>query len=706
VKAVDHLHPALTHHIVNSLGWGTLRPLQEEGIEPILAGKHALLLAPTAAGKTEAAFFPVLSRMLSENWTGLSVLYICPLKALLNSLHTRLDQYCNLVGRTCAVWHGDISASVKGQILEEPPDCLLTTPESLEVLLISSRVDKRSLFGNLRAVVVDEIHSFAGDDRGWHLIAVLERLTKLSGRELQRIGLSATVGNADNLICWLAGHCAGYMEVINPENVGAVKPEVQLDYVGSLANAALVISQLHRGEKRLVFCDSRSRVEELTSLLRQRDIETYVSHSSLSADERRRAEAAFNGGTNCVIVATSTLELGIDVGDLDRVIQIDSPATVASFLQRMGRTGRRSGTSRNFLFLTTSKEALIRAAGLIQLWGEGYVEPVAPPPQPLHVFAQQVMALAIQQGGLGFDSWRTWLGRVPAFGLIAETEAEQILNYMIEKGILSSDHGTLWLGLEGEQSFGWRNFMELFSVFNSPPMFKVMYGQVHLGEVHEYTFFLGNEEKIKLLLGGKSWEVTHLDWKKRVAYVHPTVERGKSRWPGDSSPLSFRLCRAIRDVLGDKDIRDSWSRRTREQMSQVREEFDWLDSGKTVAITSAADGVFTWWTFGGKRANAAIAERLREVTALPFTFTNLTVELNRAISHEAFYEAIKSLQLDPPWRNPQNNLEKAINGLKFSICIPPNLAEEMLQVRLGDKEAVMAILSEEIRQVTVQKTTA
>jgi ATP-dependent helicase Lhr and Lhr-like helicase len=701
VNAVDHLHPALTHHIVNSLGWGTLRPLQEESIEPILRGKHALLLAPTAGGKTEAAFFPVLSRMLSENWTGMSVLYVCPLKALLNSLHTRLEHYCKLVGRTCGVWHGDISASIKGEILEEPPDCLLTTPESLEVLLISSRIDKKAFFRDVRVVVVDEIHSFAGDDRGWHLISVLERLTKLSGREPQRIGLSATVGNATDLLQWLSGYCVGDGTIISPPSTDSKQPEVELDYVGTLTNAALVISRLHRGQKRLVFCDSRSRVEELTSLLRALGVETFVSHSSLSAEERRRAEAAFQTGTDCVIVATSTLELGIDVGDLDRVIQIDATTTVASFLQRMGRTGRRADSHRNCLFLATSSDALIRAAALIRLWREGFVEAVVPPVRPLHVFAQQIMALAIQQRGLGLQSWRSWLGRVPAFGLIAESETEEILGYMIENGILSNDHGTLWLGREGEQSFGWRNFRELFSVFNSPPMFMVKHGQIPLGEMHEHTFLLGNEERIELLLGGRSWEVTHIDWKGRVAYVHPTLARAKSHWPGDSPPLSFRLCRAIRGVLADREAPENWSRRATERMAEVREEFDWLDRSGTAAVTSRADGEFTWWTFGGKRANAALAERLREVTAHPFTFNNLSVELSGAISGEAFSEAIRSLRNDPPWRNPQSNLRRAIDGLKFGICIPPNLAEEMLQLRLADKEGVVTILSEEIKHLSV-----
>jgi len=185
VSNFDTLHPALQHHIINNLGWRELRPFQEAVIPAILAGQHLIILAPTAGGKTEACFFPVLSRMLSAGWTGLSVLYICPIKALLNNLDIRLQRYCALLGRRAALWHGDVKTHSRKQILRDPPDCLLTTPESLEVMLVSSHVDPSSLFRNLQVVIIDEIHAFAGDDRGWHLLAVLERLTRLAGREVQ-----------------------------------------------------------------------------------------------------------------------------------------------------------------------------------------------------------------------------------------------------------------------------------------------------------------------------------------------------------------------------------------------------------------------------------------------------------------------------------------------------------------------------------------
>ena len=169
MTAFDRLHPALQHHIVNSLRWPALRPLQELAIGPLLAEAHALVIGPTAGGKTEAVVFPLLSRMLAEDWRDLGLLYVCPIKALLNNLEPRLASYGHLVGRRVERWHGDIADAARRRITRDPPDILLTTPESIEVMLVSRRSDRRALFGRVRAVVVDELHAFAGDDRGWHL---------------------------------------------------------------------------------------------------------------------------------------------------------------------------------------------------------------------------------------------------------------------------------------------------------------------------------------------------------------------------------------------------------------------------------------------------------------------------------------------------------------------------------------------------------
>ena len=447
----DRLHPSIQHHIVNSLRWPALRPLQEEAIDPILDGKNCLLLAPTAGGKTEAAILPILSVMLGGSWQGLAVLYVCPIRALLNNLESRLSHYANLVGRRCGLWHGDVAQAAKSRTLKDPPDILLTTPESLEALLISTRTDKQHFFGCLRTIVVDEIHAFAGDDRGWHLLAVLERIQRLAQTDVQRIGLSATVGNPDVLLRWLCGTSHREGLIVAAASPGVPDADVMIDYVGSLQNAAEVLRLLHHGEKRLVFCDSRTRTEELAVHLRTAGVRTYVSHSSLSVEQRRDAEAAFREGRDCVIVATSTLELGIDVGDLDRVIQIDAPSTVSSFLQRLGRTGRRLKTKRNCTFLATTRSWLLQAAALVELWQSGYVEPLEPPVKPYHLVAQQLLALVLQERGIGHRACRERLKPLLEQAAIPADLLEVIIAHMLGAEILADDSGLLGMGLEGER---------------------------------------------------------------------------------------------------------------------------------------------------------------------------------------------------------------------------------------------------------------
>ena len=694
--AFDLLHPALQHHIVNSLGWRQLRPLQETAIEPVLQGEHALMLAPTAGGKTEAAFFPVLSRMLQEDWRGLSVLYLCPIKALLNNLHPRLQAYGAWVGRSVALWHGDVSDRDKEAVRREPSDVLLTTPESLEVMLTSKRTDPRQVFAGVRAVIVDELHAFAGDDRGWHLLAVVERVAKLAGRPVQRIGLSATVGNPDGLLEWLAAHTGGARRVIAPAAVGAQTPEVRLDHVETLDNAATVISRLHRGEKRLVFVDSRARVEQLSAGLRSRGVLTFVSHSSVSLDERRRAEEAFGQGSDCVIVATSTLELGIDVGDLDRVIQVDAPGTVASFLQRLGRAGRRPGTKRNCLFLTTSDDAFLRAAGLLDLWSRGYVEPIEPPPLPYHLFAQQIMALALQTRGLRREEWREWIGSLPCFATMTD-EPEAILTHMLETGILHEDQGRIWFGAEGEKKFGYKNFLDLYSIFTSPPLFTVLHGRTELGLVHESSFLAREGESVTLLLGGRNWTVRSLDWGHRRAYVEAAPAGGRSRWCGGSRVMHFELARAIRRVLAGGELGGLPSQRAREALEGLRTEFAWVDDEST-AVVRGSDGEPRWWTFAGLRANAALAVVLGDLVATPQVRDNLALPLRAGVDGEAVRRRLDEVGVvDVPGPVPP----QALTDLKFGACLPGALATRMIEVRSRDARALGAVGSERLRDVRV-----
>ncbi|HJT78296.1 MAG TPA: DEAD/DEAH box helicase [Gemmataceae bacterium] len=696
----DRLHPALQYHVVNSLGWKDLRPFQQAVIDPVLAGRHLLVLAPTAGGKTEAAFFPLLSRMLTEGWRGLGVLYVCPIKALLNNLEDRLGRYCTLLGRRSALWHGDVAAGRKKAILRDPPDCLLTTPESLEVMLVSEKTDAATLFAGLRAVIVDEVHAFAGDDRGWHLLSVLSRIERLAGREFQRIGLSATVGNPEELLGWLAGTCEGPRQVCySPEAAPPTAAQVRLDHVGSLHNAAVVISRLHRGEKRLVFVDSRSRAEQLARELRSQEVTTFVTHSSLSQEERRQAEAAFAGRDDCVIVATSVLELGLDVGDLHRVIQIDAPTTVSSFLQRMGRTGRRPGTSRNCLFLATDDDSLLRAAGLIELWSGGYIEPVVPPPEPYHILAQQIMALCLQERGVGRRDWPSWLRGVSAFSAMPAVGVSQVLAWMLAEQILSEDGGILWLGRKGEEEFGRKNFMDLFSVFISPPLFAVRHGRQELGFVDQTTFLSRREGPRVLLLGGRAWQVTHLDWPRRVAYVEATEETGRSRWRGSGLTLGFCVCQAMRRVLAGEEESPCWSRRARARLAALRAEHACVQAEGPSLLSRPPAGA-EWWTFAGTRANATLGGELYRVCGGRVEHDALAITVEGADNVAAVEQAVRQLAATDASAMKSQVEEAALDGLKFSECLPKELARVTLASRLRDEPAIRAVLSQPTRVVS------
>ncbi|MEU9841706.1 DEAD/DEAH box helicase [Actinomadura sp. NPDC048032] len=686
----DRLSPALTHHIVNTLGWRSLRPLQEESVGPVLDGDDAVLLAPTAGGKTEAAAFPLLSAMDAGGWTGLSVLYVCPLKALLNNLLPRLETYAGWIGRRAALWHGDVPETARRRILTDPPDVLLTTPESLEAMLLSVKVDQHRLFADLRAIVVDEVHAFAGDDRGWHLLAVLERLTRLAGRPIQRIGLSATVGNPAELLTWLQGSNRGPACVVAPETATTQHSAIELDYVGSVPNAATVIAALHRGEKRLVFCDSRQLVEELGAALHARGVITFLSHASLSLDERRRAEDAFADARDCVIVSTSTLELGIDVGDLDRVIQINSPPTVAAFLQRLGRTGRRPGSTRNCLFLTLDQDSLVSAAALTLLWSRGYVEPVQAPPEPRHIVAQQFLALCLQEHKVGNRLWVEHWNGLPPF----DRSAEPIVRHLVEDGYVERDGEYLFIGPASEEKFGRRHFMDMTAVFTAPPEFTVLSGRQEIGRTDPMLLTERIEGPRVLLLAGRSWQVTWIDWKRRRCYVEPSDRPGKARWYGTAFTGSgFALTRACRDVLLGADPPVTMTERAVRYLAKTREAAtSTVHPGGTVIARDGDD--VRWWNWAGYRANAVLTATLSGLTDEKQRFEDEWVRLRPDLTRDMW----KAATADAADRLCLPDIdERALRGLKFNEALPTRLATATLAARLADLDGALIALTDPTR---------
>jgi ATP-dependent Lhr-like helicase len=695
-SGLDRLHPVVVHHIVNTLGWASLRALQEEAAGPVLDGADALLLAPTAGGKTEAALFPLLTAMDTQRWPCLSVIYVCPLKALLNNLLPRLQTYAGWLGRRVAIWHGDVTAAARQRILREPPDVLLTTPESLEAMLISLKVEHGALFAGLRAIVVDEVHAFAGDDRGWHLLAVLERLTRVTGRPIQRIGLSATVGNPAALLDWLQGSGRGQRPaVVVAPDIAAAHPggpapppgDIELDYVGSVSNAATVIASLHRGEKRLVFCDSRQLVEEIGAALRDRGVTTFLSHASLPLDERHRAEQAFAEARDCVIVATSTLELGVDVGDLDRVIQVNDPPSVAAFLQRTGRTGRRPGSRRNCLFLALNQGALLWSAGLLHLWGQGYVEPVVAPPEPRHIVAQQLLALCLQEHRIGSRLWaEEWNGLAPF-----DRSAEPILWYLVEQGFVDQDGELMFIGPTAEQRFGYRHFMGMTAVFTAPPQFTVLAGRQEIGRTDPMLLTEKIDGPRLLLLGGRSWKVTWTDWKRRRCYVEPAESGGRARWltPGVSG-ASFALSRAAREVLLGADPPVALSQRAKRILAEVRDEHLPAVHPAGTVITRAGEDV-RWWTWAGYRANATLAATLSHLTDSVQRCDDASLRLRSDLTWEMW----KAGTADAAERLCLPDVDRrALAGLKFNEALPERLATATLAARIADLDSAVQVLAE------------
>lgn len=693
----DRLSPALQYQIVNGLGFRELRPVQDLAIGPVLDGKSCVVLAPTAGGKTEAAFFPILSRIDFEDWRPVSVIYVAPIRALLNDQEHRVSRYCALIGRRAMKWHGDTPSAERKAFLADPADVLLTTPESLEVMLMSRTVPARKLFQSLRAVIVDEAHAFVGDDRGVHLSSVLERLSRICGQDLQRIALSATVGNPEAVLEWLSGASKRERAVVRAPGARAA-PDLALDFVATAENAARMIAELHPGKKRLVFVDSRRGVEQIGRALRDRGVETHVTHSSLSVDERHRAERAFAEGRDCVIVATSALELGIDIGDLDHVLQIGCPSTVAAFLQRLGRSGRRGGTRANLTFLATEPENLLQAAALLRLHAAGYVEPVRTPRRAFHVLAHQIIALSIQEGGIPETDWWSWVSTAAGFSEISDADRLELLEHMLAKNILARADGRISLGQRGEKLYGFRNFTELYSVFSTPRILAVLHGAQEIGSVE--ASFIEQEEPAQLTftLAARTWRVASIDLAHGLLRVEPAPEGRHARWTGRPVLLGRELCQSIHDVLVSTGADSSWSRRACAKIDELRAEHEFLRDSEVPLVPDP--GGLRLWNFAGGRANNLLAKTLEGIVGEKVTSSNLGLGFREgaAQSEVAIRQAFDRLRTEAR-PNTQDAIAFAA-GLenlrlsKFQPCLSPRLESEYLADLLTDPESARRALGE------------
>lgn len=693
MPGLARLHPHLQHAIVHDLGWRSLRPVQSLTIEAVLDGCNAVVLAPTAGGKTEAATFPLLSRILSETLQPVSVLYICPIRALLNNQEERLRAYARMVGLEVFKWHGDVNDSRKQSFRRAPTHFLMTTPESLEVMMISAKTDARALFAGLSAVVIDEVHAFAGDDRGAHLASLLERLVELCGRDVQRIGLSATVGNPQVIGQWLQGSSSRQFRLVDPPRHPAQR-DLRVQLCDDLDEAAQGIRNIARGKKSLIFVESRSRAEKVAHALADGSVEVFIHHSSVSRADRALAEEQFARGENTAIVCTSTMELGIDVGDLDQVIQLDAPTSVASFLQRLGRTGRREGTRANCTFFCLSPESLLQSVALLRLAEAGWVEDVRPGTHVMHVLAHQVMALILQEGGISRHRILPWVEAAYPFSSVRGERLQELIDTMLAREILYEADGLLTLGQRGEKLYGRKNFFELYAVFTVPPMLRVQNGKEDVGYVQALFVSMQDQKPLCFRLGGRAWEAVLTDWGKGVLHVRPAAQGRVPSWLGLPGVLSRELCQAMLDVLvSEGQDGDGLAPGAASGLASLRAGYAGVLEAGATSLETTSDGV-QWHTFAGGGINRLLSAGLQALTGQQWTAGNLSIR-SKELAPDAAICAIESLSS----QNWEDLAASAARGMargslsKFQPCLPEEAENHLLAERLLDLRGTLSFLA-------------
>lgn len=688
----------LQEAIVSRLGWTSLRPVQELAGEAILGGKNTVVLAPTAGGKTEASMFPALANLVEHEPEGVGVLYIAPIKALLNNQEGRIGTYAEMVGLRRFVWHGDVSEQEKRNFTKDPAEILMTTPESLEVMLDSPRVPLSRLFPDLRMVVIDEVHAMAGTDRGAHLMSVLERLAPTTKNDIQRVGLSATVGNPAEILVWLRGTSQREGVVIDPPKVPA-RRDLYVGLYEAMPDLAQQATARATGKKSLFFCQSRALTETLAERMRGSGIDVFVHHSSVALDERRAAEERFHHGTNACIVCTSTLELGIDVGDLDLVFQANAPTTVSSFMQRMGRTGRRAGTTANTSFLCDAPEAALQAIALIELARAGWVERVRVTGRCWPVLVHQLLAMTLQFGAISVE--RVWeqLSRVPDFAEIERPEFGVVVEHMLREGYLFEAGGLLSMGEKAERVFGKRNFKELYAVFSSPVLYRVVTKAGRdLGSLEQDFVDRLVEDMSSFLLGGRAWTVERVSHEDRVVLVRDAPRGMKPSWGGFLPQLLGReLCQRIRQLLVEDTAYPYVNDVVARHLGERRAELGALLQSGPLAV-QLDEGVARWWTFAGGRINHTLKYGLNIAEGWKVVAENFLVRIEgTGITHESVWAAIEKIADPGFWATPEARqaVLARLPGYrlsKFQDCLPEAFALEMIESYLLDVDGTTRYL--------------
>ena len=511
---------------IADFGWYELTDIQEKTIPLVInSDMHLIIEAETASGKTEAVFLPMLSLVENSNnyKDEVKILYISPLKALINDQFKRIYKLAEEMNIRITKWHSDVNSNIKKNFLDNPSGILQITPESIEAFMINRPERIKEVFKGVEYIVIDEIHSFIGQDRGYHLQSLLYRLGKYFDKTPRVFGLSATIDGIDLIKQWICND-TNKVELVS-SSISSKKTFYNIMHFDKtedsedLINPMIIddILKLTDNNKAIVFCNSREKVESLTYNLNDKlgYKKFYAHHSYIDKELREEIENLVKEDESICIVSTSTLELGIDIGSVDLIIQLESTFTVSSLKQRIGRTGRRKNQDRISQIYTEEPESLLLSATTVELMKQGRVEKPIISFKNYDYLFQQILSMIVEHNGIRVEQLIPEINNNPVFNKIDNHSIILLLKHMISKNIISSldSSSELLLGYEGEKIVHNKNF---YAMFESEEPYEVIYDTKKIGLYDEYK----SKDQI-VVLSGRSWIVVSTIPENRKIYVEP-----------------------------------------------------------------------------------------------------------------------------------------------------------------------------------------
>lgn len=627
--------------------WESLRPIQNAAISRILTTDNNYILASrTASGKTEAAFLPILTKV-DFNQTGVQVLYISPLIALINDQFYRVEELCKSLEITVTKWHGEANRSQKERLIKKPEGIVLITPESLEAMFVNKPYNVKHLFSNLKFVVIDEIHSFIGTDRGTQLKSILSRLQSVNNNKFVVIGLSATIGDYDEakrftgdeegtkvLLDRTAKEIVAQFRYFRSET-----EELPLDLLKNLYLET-------KNNKALIFPNTRGRVEEVAVKLKKisdrvNGHSNYFSHhSSVNREVREYVEffAKNNRYQNFCISCTSTLELGIDIGSVDEVVQIDATHSIASLIQRVGRSGRKEGQSSNLFLYATDRWNLLQALACWELHKEGFIEPPQVNERPYDILLHQILSVTKGHSGIKLKALLRQIKNNFAFRKIEEAEIVEIIEHLISIDFLERLQDEVLIGIEGERIVNSRDF---YSMFTTEPNLKVVNAGNTIGEI-PYSPQIAADENI--FLAARIWKIKAIDFEANKIEVVPAKDGKKPKFAGSGASVHPRIRQKMLDILFSSDGFEELDEAGSREIEMMRKEFSVFKilSTESERPLLVSENGLEFYTFTGTRINRTI-EFLLDLAAIKNTFDSPSSSFDLEITQHQFFEVWSNL---------------------------------------------------------------